>query len=305
MAIDTTIEVVGDPPPVLYHYTSRAGLLGIVEHRCLWASHILYLNDSTEYNYAVEMYRKVVGDREAAAAKVEKELHSRMLERIDLLGGMNVFVLSLTANGDLLSQWRAYADNGTGYCVGICVDNFLARQPKHSFTLAACIYDENVQRKEVELIVDQCVKEFNTPSEFCRKYYGRDHASLEDRIHHAIFSLPGRLIALAPRLKHPSFREEAEWRLYSAPLSIEIEEARFRVGASLLVPYYAVPLPYELGNPEKHRPDNRIIDSIRIGPSPHPSLGESSVRILLQKHIPGANVNQVDIAHSCVPYRSW
>ena len=41
------------PSAILYHYTSPAGLLGIVKSRSLWASGIHYLNDSSEYRHAV------------------------------------------------------------------------------------------------------------------------------------------------------------------------------------------------------------------------------------------------------------
>src|SRR5678816_1780308 len=52
-------------PPRLYHYTTPAGLLGIVENNKLWATHINYLNDATELGYA----RALV---EAALARYER-----------------------------------------------------------------------------------------------------------------------------------------------------------------------------------------------------------------------------------------
>jgi hypothetical protein len=47
-----------EPPPILYHYTTQEGLLGILETDSLWATKIHFLNDSSEYalacNLAVE-----------------------------------------------------------------------------------------------------------------------------------------------------------------------------------------------------------------------------------------------------------
>jgi adenosylmethionine-8-amino-7-oxononanoate aminotransferase len=40
---------------VLYHYTSQAGLLGIINSKVLWASNIFYLNDTTEFAYFVDL----------------------------------------------------------------------------------------------------------------------------------------------------------------------------------------------------------------------------------------------------------
>ena len=34
------------PTETIYHYTNFPGLIGIVEKRVLWASDILYMNDS-------------------------------------------------------------------------------------------------------------------------------------------------------------------------------------------------------------------------------------------------------------------
>jgi hypothetical protein len=37
-------------PELLYHYTTQHGLLGILKQKCIWATHIRYLNDTSEGN---------------------------------------------------------------------------------------------------------------------------------------------------------------------------------------------------------------------------------------------------------------
>src|ERR1700733_4591483 len=37
------------PPAVIYHYTSQAGLMGIVAEKAIWATNIHCLNDSREF----------------------------------------------------------------------------------------------------------------------------------------------------------------------------------------------------------------------------------------------------------------
>jgi hypothetical protein len=44
-------------PPLLYHYTDATGLLGIVQSRAIWATHIRYLNDAQEFDYAADLAR--------------------------------------------------------------------------------------------------------------------------------------------------------------------------------------------------------------------------------------------------------
>ena len=42
------------PPEMLYHYTSSTGLIRIAESKELWATNILYLNDSRELDHAMD-----------------------------------------------------------------------------------------------------------------------------------------------------------------------------------------------------------------------------------------------------------
>ena len=49
-----------DEPEELFHYTSVEGLLGIVRDRSIWASNIFYLNDTSELNYAFDLFREAL-----------------------------------------------------------------------------------------------------------------------------------------------------------------------------------------------------------------------------------------------------
>ena len=42
-------------PEVIYHYTTQAGLLGIIGNGEIWASDLRYLNDSAEYHHALKL----------------------------------------------------------------------------------------------------------------------------------------------------------------------------------------------------------------------------------------------------------
>jgi len=41
-------EVQPKPEGLLYHYTNQKGLLGILKEKCIWATHLRYLNDMSE-----------------------------------------------------------------------------------------------------------------------------------------------------------------------------------------------------------------------------------------------------------------
>lgn len=39
---------IEQPNSQLYHYTTQQGLLGILENKCIWATHYKFLNDYSE-----------------------------------------------------------------------------------------------------------------------------------------------------------------------------------------------------------------------------------------------------------------
>jgi hypothetical protein len=95
-------------PEILYHYTSADGLCGIVESRAVWASIIHFLNDAEEFQYAISIEQELLKERGSAEAS---EVLSTFL---DWITSANVCAFSLTAEGDLLSQWRAYCPASGG-----------------------------------------------------------------------------------------------------------------------------------------------------------------------------------------------
>jgi hypothetical protein len=62
-------------PEILYHYTTREGLLGILRSRTVWATSIRFLNDASEYTYAqskfIEKLREI---RQRISPMYSKEL---------------------------------------------------------------------------------------------------------------------------------------------------------------------------------------------------------------------------------------
>lgn len=93
----------------LYHYTNLAGLLGILESNCLWATHYKFLNDYSELSFAKDELRKSLIN-----TKNFNFFYNRFLE-------YEIYTLSLCdkkntpeyiQNNGLLSQWRGYGEDG-------------------------------------------------------------------------------------------------------------------------------------------------------------------------------------------------
>ncbi|MEN3940569.1 DUF2971 domain-containing protein [Prosthecobacter sp. SYSU 5D2] len=106
-----------DPPDELYHYTSGESLLAIINSQCLLATERTFLNDPKEFQWGLGVFEEYLN-----ASK--KKYSSGFLEQISysladkIQDDLRIFVVSLSARPDLLSQWRAYAANGTGVSIG-------------------------------------------------------------------------------------------------------------------------------------------------------------------------------------------
>ena len=51
-------------PELFYHYTTQEGLLGILKNKtkCIWASHIRYLNDLSEGRVFLDTFSELIKD---------------------------------------------------------------------------------------------------------------------------------------------------------------------------------------------------------------------------------------------------
>lgn len=286
-----------DKDEILYHYTSQKGLLGILNDGGIWATHIAYLNDSTEYNYAVDLLRKEIVDRLkslparfitppfAVNGKLSKDeiiqdflqIFFNFIEYSDNLN-ISVFVCSFSEEGNLLSQWRAYCPNANGFSIGFKKSNLIQIAKKNNFELARCEYNENKQKVMIKELIN--------------KFIGKLDIDMEKAdILLIISSLLEEFALLAARLKDKAFKEEKEWRLisnYSLGLMGSIRE-----GKSMLIPYSHVNFVEKEGYIQ--------IEEIFIGPTPHKELAYKSIATLL--HSKG-NIF-AKIYDSKIPYRAW
>jgi hypothetical protein len=99
----------------LYHYTSMAGLLGIVEAERLWFTNLFHLNGTDDHSIAVGIAHEILRHK-SRSSSVAKEFCDRAAGLICKDGGglLGPFVASFCSDGGDLEQWRAYADGGKG-----------------------------------------------------------------------------------------------------------------------------------------------------------------------------------------------
>jgi hypothetical protein len=260
----------------IFHYTSQEGLLGIIQTKSLWASSIRHLSDSAEFGYSVELVREKLKRRLQAERGAWNGFYGAVLEGLDAVKDMTLFVGSFSENSDLLSQWRAYTPNGTGFSVGYKYSYLKSLADSQGFSIVKCSYRES----EHDTILNELI---NIAGE----------AVIDGNFEKAVTAFFVGLFHVAPALKHPSFSEEQEWRLFSNIISLGDPATRFRAGKSMLIPY----VEFKLADST----DKMSVSQIFVGPTPHRDQSISSLTFLLLAH----GINDCAIVASLTPYRSW
>jgi Protein of unknown function (DUF2971) len=276
------IHLLTPPPPAtLYHYTTPAGLLGIIEKREIWASHTQYLNDQNEFKHAISII-----EDEIAKMKTESDYsqHCKMLDEMASLlkdrETINVCVCSFSEQGDVLSQWRAYG-GGAGFSIGFS-GAFLRRiSDSNDFWLTKCIYDEGEQRTVMRALLKDVLQE------------NEQRAPRRGRSNIPGGNLAAYLNRYAPILKHKSFEEEQEWRIISRPLSCTFDGFAFRAGTSMLIPFFKIPLSTDA--------DPLTIEEVIVGPTPNSRQSRRSLQSLLERH----DLSATKVRNTAAPFRNW
>jgi hypothetical protein len=274
-------HLLAPSPDNIYHYTTQAGLTGIIERKELWATKIHYMNDSTEFSVVFQMAEDVLKNEESNAPDLSrrKQLANLMRTCSRASRDVNVCVVCFCKERDILSQWRAYSGGSYGYSIGFETDKLKNLTSISNFILGSCIYDKANQERIVKEICDRYLEGSIT-----------DTGAL-------ISEFTESLIELGAFFKDVSFSEEAEWRLVSKPMNAR--ELHFRPGKSMIVPYCKLGL---------H--DGSVIEGVTVGPCPHMQLSVNAVSSFLLKENIGKPAGSPPtmlpvVRWSPIPYRDW
>lgn len=136
-------------PDILYHYCSLDAFFNIIKNRSLWLSDISKSNDSNElillkkdmYVTVVAKYASYLDELVKTVEEKSKEDYEYVREclsrskiikehfdnNLELLSAennyLNTWSICFSEEGDLLSQWRGYAD-AQGISIGFSKDYF-------------------------------------------------------------------------------------------------------------------------------------------------------------------------------------
>jgi len=275
---------------VLFHYTSPTGLVGIASSKTIWATDIRFLNDKKEFQHSLDITHSIIENfyKVNNDPNKLKGLAYDFVEylRINLRKRWNpeVYVASFTEEGDLLSQWRGYCPKG-GFSVGFSYNLLSEVANKHDSFLVPCVYDFKIQK---QLLEELLVSYSNKYEEAVKK----ENQNNPDQIAHSLSNeFIISLFAIAPMLKHDSFKEEKEWRIVSSNLRVT-PDIKFRTNESSIIPYIEM----ALCNNESEIELRKIF----IGPASNNEYSKEAVMQLLWKN----RVPENNIRFSSAPYRS-
>ncbi len=142
---------------IVYHYCSLEAFKSIIENKCLWLCDVEKSNDSAECRVlpnaiADEMERKfpidqtLVPDLTIAGRERTRMMQTAADDR-DFIP-QRAYCISFSGSADLLSQWRGYANDATGLCIGFKADYFRDLE-KYGFSFKPIQYDPSALAYEV------------------------------------------------------------------------------------------------------------------------------------------------------------
>jgi hypothetical protein len=263
--------------PEFFHYTSFAGLLGILQTRALWATSVHYLNDEQEYRHGHEIVLRHIENWLSNDAE-SQNLLSRLGERLKAWSRPDTYVFSFSSVPDLLSQWRAYCPDGSGVSIGFPKSLIERRAGALGFDFLPCIYDHTSQAQTVAAVLQAVVAAW-------------EQSNKGDPV---LDQATERFLRLIPRMKHRSFAQEQEWRLISRPLVGARTRSSYHATRTMLIPYFSLSLADE-GEPIG-------LSNIYVGPNHHIEAAMHAVSSLLSS---AGDITHLSVTRSDVPYRTW
>lgn len=237
-------------PEIIYHYCSVETFMKIIENKSLWLSNARKMND---FNETVWINKFI----ESKIDILDKNKYPKFREEFEAIYKANdniPYLACFSEEGDLLSQWRGYADDAGGVAIGFSLlelgisEKLPCTSVENTDTLGLqrCIYDKEKQERFINLIFE-----------------------IEEEPYD-VLSIVDKLKKMSYLYKNHGFSEEKEWRIIHTPLLLDsvvtngisavggISEIKFRPLKNDMTSYFI----YNF----KERANSSLIKEIILGP---------------------------------------
>ena len=267
-----------EPNDIMYHYCSAESFKAIIENKTSRFCDLYHMNDKTELMHGYFLFKTMLKESDMSAEQQQLILSTFN----DIKNRFMLLSISFSKTPDQLSQWRGYADDGKGFCIG-----FKASELEN--------LPVNILKVEYD-IDNQCRLIANAIN------------ILNDNFEDKSYNIIAGLMELFALLKNKSFSEEHEYRLvHSVFIDIDNEggiydiwkldknyrdyikdDIRFRIVDNVPTPY--VDLFFNIHNREP-------ISNVIIGPKNNSE--EIDVHLFLKSN----NIKGVNVSISTSSYR--
>jgi hypothetical protein len=248
---------------LFFHYCSLDTLIKIIETDKIRLCNPYKMNDSKELSWFFELLPRVMEDyisklEDEEVKESYKFFYEKTISQIyeqDFFDKVIPYVACFSEQGDILSQWRAYSDDGKGVSIGFNLGKLVQKDNSELIFKSVC-YDLSMKKNMLLQILDE--NGLNDPSTI--KFHRMKH------VYTAATILIYEILTEAVSNKNLAFFEEREGRLiffpengYEAPANKQytILGPFFRSNGDEIISYYEL---------DFSKVKDGIIDSIYIGP---------------------------------------
>jgi len=180
----------------VYHYCSIETFLNIIQYKTIRITDIEKSNDYLERVYIEKRIQdkleKLIRDKQQGYKSILQHQNLNMLSE-----NSKLYACCFSEAEDLLSQWRAYSNNGKGVAIGFSKKILMnLNVDEYGFTFKKICYDIIEQEKYIDRMVETIIE-----------------ATKHKNIYGAYGEVFENKIAEYGCMKSPAFAEEREWRL--------------------------------------------------------------------------------------------
>jgi len=271
------------PQTQFAYYTTADVAMSVLKYKSVWMRNAAAMNDYREIEYGLERLDRVrEGPLWSRLANALNNVHSGLFEaaveqferfRPKLLSDTYITCVSLhdaeERDYGRLSMWRAYGGRN-GVALIISGAAILESQGSlAAYTSPVEYFDEQMYERAFERVVTNIEREIKFLSTLPR-------LDLQNRLFEV-------LLFAALCVKHPGFKEEQEWRIFSITGSLKGRPLQSDVEVVRGTPQHVtkIPLGRSPNNPLAKRPLGEIVQQVLIGPSDFPDMSKRAFAALL------------------------
>jgi len=265
MEQDMQSKITLSATPKLYHYTTLTTLKKIIESKKILATHIKYLNDKSEIQYAIDKvlspaikYIEKEKDEEEEKGIITGENRENIQKFLNRLkkeakkqSSINLYITSLSTESDTLSQWRGYGKGEDSVCIGFDAQKIIENSCNR-IGIFEVEYGNEGEEKSLSVIMDY-LKSIN---DILSKHPNEE---ISDEQYSSLLNI---FFVYLAKAKDDVWKGEHECRVIYNSKNDKIEpEFRIDLGKGYLVPYLKENL-YEISEIILPQSDN--FESIKI-----------------------------------------